>query len=279
MNEELGGEQIEFNALALVQSGWRQGCFVPKLLVKALESNGYLPTMTGEGFWVVMTQDCDLLHKTLDNEPTVEVIFATKRMKKPNPSRTYGKDSRELHLPDRVLGFGLELHTKTRRVFPRQILMGNAPDCMALDEGHRDLLVRWIARKYRRAAFADAFNRRWYPIRSQWRKAVQESEGDLYAIYISVSSEELPAEQPYRIIVICVASERAMEDETIYRHTEALVDRFEELLAGCEGLEVVKIDLRSLGEVTLEDIAQLKRMDFDDYTLEGEGLETTPVDP
>lgn len=277
-NELDSSSEDLFDAESLETVGWGQCVCLPDELVTKLQRDELLPTLDSGGSWVVLTQSCDLLNKSLGEEPRVEVILAEHRSKKLNQGKKHGNDARELHLRDATSEQKLGFHSKNRHCFPRELLMGFRPDAVIGDKETRRELVRWISRKYERAAFADAFNRRWFGIRKEWSKAVEKSDGDLYAIYVDVSSEELVGDTPYRINVYCVASMEATEDDRIFHATDALAETFGQLMDACNGIEVQECHLVTMAELSLEDIHRLQRFDFDAITIKGDGVDAAPRD-
>lgn len=144
-------------------AGWRQGSIARPADTGALlvASVGRVPEL-GEAIvhLVAVTQDCDLVQEP-DIEPFVEfmVCWETEAVE---PLYRYGRNPRLLHL--RTVGEdepGPWLHVSIHDRFRvgKETLIGIAVDRdVRLDPHNARLLSRWIAKRYTRPAFPDAFN-------------------------------------------------------------------------------------------------------------------------
>lgn len=138
---------------------WRQGDLLTR------ETAAKLTTLRGtvgeEHRVVVITHDCDLPH---DSETSVEVIVADV-VGTPNPQFSYAKNPRKLHLGYEVAGeqsVVIELRHAERRVVSKgEFEKHAARDAHASlpAEGKR-ALKQWLAARYGRPAFPNAFEGR-----------------------------------------------------------------------------------------------------------------------
>lgn len=277
MAEGSGAGEKEFSVDSIREANWRQGACLEPQTISQLVADGALPDHGEEALWVVLTQDCDLYHRNLDNEPVVELISAQRRAKKPK-SKASLKDPRELHVADENLESTLVFRSCNRVWLPRELLCELEPSDISLTGETRGELIRWVARKYTRVAFPDAFVDRVRPAEKDWAKAERNSDGDIYAVYVNVTDQEL-TDEPYRILVVCIASPKALEDDAIYQATQELTGQLGELLTQCDGIELVDIELRSQAEFSIEDQLSFQRWDFDASTIAGDGIEAAPIDP
>ena len=78
---------------AFQDRGWRQGSVLASDLVQAL-----IPSIQEEQIAIVVSQDCDLTHASLEMEPTFEVLIAS-RVLEVRPEFEHGKNPRRLHFP------------------------------------------------------------------------------------------------------------------------------------------------------------------------------------
>lgn len=109
---------------------------------------------------VVVSHDCDLAQAP-ENEPVVEVIVG-RRVDSADGNLTHGKNPRRLHLPAMEQGnpIYLELAATARRPVPKEGLLGHQPSAgIVINPNARNILQRWLASRYRRTAFPDAFDR------------------------------------------------------------------------------------------------------------------------
>lgn len=246
-------------------------------MVESLVNCGELPQTDEPGCWVLLTQDCDLVHHDLDAEPFAEVVFG-KEVNEPNKGYTWSKNARELHLRDESLEQSLAFQTRYRRTISRcHLCKYTAVGRLAV--ANIALLTRWVSRKYFRAAFPDAFNKRVRCQDRKLRKLLENSSGEFQEIHINVSIEELPADQEYKVLVLCIAAEDTAEDDEDYAATERLGDEFGKLLGLCPGINVVACEVRYRSEVTLDELDSMQRWDFDSMTIrKSDTVDEAPTD-
>ena len=56
------------------QNGWRQGCVLPKSLVELLVADQSLQVIAENEFYIVISHDCDVANRSLEVEPSVELL-------------------------------------------------------------------------------------------------------------------------------------------------------------------------------------------------------------
>jgi hypothetical protein len=137
----------------LERKRWRQGAILRPDTVKRLVQG-----VSKGDILIVITQSCDLVHHILEEEPWVELIRA-RRITKSDGNNEYLKNPRKLHLTDSILGV-LEILAHDRYRIPREALKNATPNGFLQDEPLHDSLQHFLARRYRRAAFATEFNDR-----------------------------------------------------------------------------------------------------------------------
>lgn len=137
---------------------WRQGDLLSPASAQALG----LIDAADNGHWVVIiTHDCDLPH---DGEVVVEVIVA-EQVPKPDPQFSHAKNPRRLHLSYEHTDAEtliLELRHSGRREVPKSDFADRAAkeaDLMLSVEEKR-ALKQWLAARYGRPAFPNAFENR-----------------------------------------------------------------------------------------------------------------------
>jgi len=219
-----------------------------------------------QGIWVVLSQDCDLIHRDLAAEPNVELVFG-EAVPKPDKGYTWSKNARELHVFDSNLDKSFAFKTRYRKIIPRQLLCCHAPQNLRLNAENVKLLARWISRKYFRAAFPNIFNQRIEPYEDKIKKLLMRADGHFQEIHINVTSNELPPEEPYRIIVLCIVANEDSERQGELQKAIDLGRELKSLLNKCNGIEVVECDVRTRGEVSLDDLDLMQRWDFDSISI------------
>jgi len=141
---------------------WRQGDVLTRESAAALDLVG----TDDQGHRViVITHDCDLPH---EGELCVEVIVA-EVMKKPDPQLSYAKNPRRLHLAYETTYEGtgtapliLELrhgnrHSVLKGAFAERAVKDNS---LVLPADAKRVLKQWLAARYGRPAFPNAFEER-----------------------------------------------------------------------------------------------------------------------
>jgi hypothetical protein len=137
---------------------WRQGHVLSHKDAVAL--NLINPDSTEKKFVVIISHDCDLA-RDLANEQSVEVIVASQlEYEKQDGSYTYAKNVRKLHLEyqyQETVVFA-ELQATGKTFVPKEQLAEFQPNAdIRLDANGLDILQRWLAARYRRAAFPNEF--------------------------------------------------------------------------------------------------------------------------
>jgi hypothetical protein len=136
---------------------WRQGHVLTAETVATL---GLLSdTDHVDPLVVVVSHDCDLAQDP-SSEPVIEVIIG-RRVDKPDGNFTHGKNPRRLHVLGTDVGTAIciELMATARRSVAKQDLTGHLPSATVLiDAAGMNILQHWLAARYRRSAFPDAFD-------------------------------------------------------------------------------------------------------------------------
>ncbi|MFS2099412.1 hypothetical protein ACCC97_10650 [Variovorax sp. Varisp85] len=135
---------------------WRQGHVLPADAIVAL---GLAHLEAEQTCVVVISHDCDLASDNLDAEPDVEVIIG-RLVNKGGGNFTWGKSPRTLHI-DMLQGeqaVSIELVSTGKAIVPKEELAKFVPDSSySLSPQGLSTLRSWLAARYNRAAFPDAF--------------------------------------------------------------------------------------------------------------------------
>jgi hypothetical protein len=142
-------------------TGWRQGDLLTHEAAIAL---GLVDGVDDGHRVVVITHDCDLPH---ESESCVEVIVAAVVVQdpKPDPQLSYAKNPRRLHLPYQGAD-NAQLILELRHVDRRSVPKGDFAERAVKDHGFllpvetKRVLKQWLAARYGRPAFPNAFEQR-----------------------------------------------------------------------------------------------------------------------
>ena len=175
--------------MSIQEFGWRQGS------VLATETSQQLPIpfpqpLADGDFALVISQSCDVVHPSYDLEPTVELLVARAiEDAAKDGNLAFGKNPRKIQFQlDEAEGsqlYEISIHDRLR--VPRDILDEAPPsDQITLDPDLVDLLARWVAKRYTRAALP---TRSTSDVRSQ--RKTSESPSNNTEISLPVSSYAL----------------------------------------------------------------------------------------
>lgn len=258
---------------------WRQGHVLTN------ESSVALGLVQAEdsrtAFAVVISHDCDLAQSP-ETEPTVEVIVA-KRVQAADGNFTHAKNSRRLHLECTIDGAEsyLDMQARGKTEIKKSDLADHSPAAnVVLKAEDRSVLQRWLAARYRRAAFPDEFERRLNDtgVAKRLAKIVEplgkqlvavffdvddgieqdrKGEKDLYGLRIDLlySTEDDPA----------VALEAA--DKAAAAIAAAFRERCFDAVAGWKWIELLGCEPISDEAMTYAMSTQLKRWNMDYLSL------------
>ena len=140
------------------ETPWRQGDVLPDKASEVLDL--YHPESPERTFVVVISHDCDLAADP-DREPFVELV--TGRLIDAVKADSHAKSARrlqiEFHGPQGLLA--AELSAAHKAIIKKNDLAAFDPrKDVNLDGQGLSILQRWLAARYRRAAFPDEFERR-----------------------------------------------------------------------------------------------------------------------
>jgi hypothetical protein len=261
-------------------SGWHQGSVLPGALADPLGAERVAGWGDGSVL-VVLTQDCDLVHPSYEVEPNVELIAGAFVDAADNGLR-HGRNPRRLHVDvDRGGGRAVvAFSVQGRLVVPRSALEEHAPHPgIRLGREDRRLLCEWVAKRYVRAAFPDAFNERAQAAHRTIEKALKRGGEHVTGLFLMIEpDDECASGQDYRIILRVTARAATLADETIEVTLVRLAKAIADALAACDGVLVEDHQLVSEAEFTLEDLRFFKRWDWDYRSHSGEpGGEVAPT--
>lgn len=263
---------MDFDVEGLRGKGWRQGALVLQPDMSRLELTPPIEADPGpDDCLIVVSHDCDLLHRELEKEPFVEFVVA-RSVESAAGDILFAKSPRRLALQSAEYTFEVDAHSKCRAY--RQAIMTLAPGGFLSDLDLR-ILRRWLANRYSRAAFPDAFNGRSSRVGEKVKKILR-GVPDLSGIFLSTTEVELAAADPYRIVVIGCMPALAYGHQGRRIACQEAVDKISSFLDGCDGIEVVDSELRSEAAVSLDDLHFMKRWDYDSLSYRDDSGSLTP---
>ena len=263
------GPEIEADKIG--RRGWRQGSFLPPALFPLLSQSTGLVFRESEHIAIVISQDCDVVQRSLAKEPYVEVIRG-RLVQTEDGNLMQGKNPRSIQIPITSEGdlqiCQLSIHDRGR--LNRGELSTVDPDNrLALQPRDIRLLGDWVGNRYTRSAFPDAFNQRLEDPskkadRRQLRALLEANGRRVAGIFVRLSSErELEPHEDYGIIMwIVIESEIFDNEEALFRLEEELLIPFTRLLGGFPGIRVDDCTLTAKSEFSLEDLEETRRLEL-----------------
>ena len=250
---------------------WRQGSLIGyKLIAPIADTLGLREAIPEDALIVLISQDCDIVHDSYEAEPFIEFLVATRRPPADeNKGLEFGKHPRRLQfklIRDEGAEL-LEINVQDKYRVRREILLGGVAEGK-LDTRLTEVIARWIAKRYTRAAFPDEFNERCRAAREKLSDLFKK-QGDLITgVYIRLEPEdvELPKGHEYRVLLFATCTRDIWEDYKRKLLAIELVERIREKLSECEGVLVDEATLVPEHRFSLEDICNTDRWDYDYLT-------------
>ncbi len=243
---------------------WEQGAVIAPEDLATLCSQGVLPPGPVGACAVLLSQSCDVLAESYDDEPEVEIIVASPLVKS---DWRYVKlrNPRVLHLPFDVNGARsyCELRPHLRFMVPRHLLEVLVRD-RARELAPRSLrmLRTWVVDRYLRAVFPDEFNTRLKRVEQQLHNLFKKAIDVTGAWVLLDTDSELEAGEPYRIVsAIITMRTDAYTDRTRRLIVEKIGSRLGQILEGCDGVECELPEVRPEARFSLDDLGVYQRID------------------
>ena len=258
-------------------SGWRQGSLVEHddvepLLDAAIDHVLNREKLGDETRLIVISQDCDLVRDS-EIEPYVELLLC-KQVSKLNRLYQNGRNPRVLQIlvsdsSGAAKTYEFSVHDRFRVM--KESLQPMIPDeATQIEDKYRRLLCGWVAKRYDRPAFPDAFNLRLASVEGRLGRLFKSKKSRaITGIFIAGAGEEHDSSEPYDICVLATAETEEWDDP----EDRGLLEKFEEdlsdILGGCEEVGISLYDIRVMPEedLTLKQLRHFKRLDKDYRSL------------
>lgn len=266
--------------------GWRQGHVLPAEAVRKLGLSQETNTIV-----VVVSHDCDLANDDLSIEPYVEVIVG-KQVTKVDQSLARTKNPRILHLEMTCDGEAvcMELRaTKKQSIAKRDLAAWQADTRYQLYATGLDILRRWLAVRYRRAAFPDEFDMRLKAkgLDDKIRNIVKNVESVVSAVFFNLDPmNELSSQDgtPYKLTVILLYAAGDDPDASFSRADEAanrIAEAFKNEYFNMNKKRWDEIELKDAlaiceEEITVAVARQLQQWRLEDISLKPNAHSATP---
>ena len=247
---------------SLIAQGWRQGTIICDIKEDSFQQFAHWD-IDNDGVYLVISQTCDLVNPSFQNEPFFEVIQLVQIDTPPLNEYTGGKNSREIQ-------FEFEFHGElvTFQALPykrffvdRQLLTNLKPDSY-LPDNIKDMLVIWLAKRLSRTAFPDAFDQRWKFRRKKIETIIKKLKF-ISDIYIKIDPfGEAGDDAEYKVDISLLMDAELYDTPEILDEYNKYKQSLEDLFNQCEGIDLQSIEIVSDADITLREIQEFKRWDY-----------------
>lgn len=238
-------------------AGWRQG--------SAVERDSLAPLRLLDcDIAIVVSQDCDVV-QSVDVEPDVELILGRRR-DATRPDCRFGRNPRELDLELEGRTDAVTFRIRERVSISKERLASHRPAPVALAPDDVALLAKWIAKRYTRPAWPDAFNERLRAVDARLERLFKSDAGiPITSILLMLDrpDDELPEGEPYRLAAWLTVSADSLMNDVASKRAQEFERRFKEILDDCDDIELQEIEVRSEDDVTMADLREFRRFDRD----------------
>lgn len=252
------GQQVKDN-------GWRQGSFLPSDMTSSLAAAHDCEDATHA---VLISQDCDVTHPDLQAEPFVEILFL-QAVEATNPGLTDGKSSRFLHLAVSTTSISQALSALAwnKARIDREMLAEAFPDAgIIIPPGTLKGMIRWVADRYTRTGFPDAFVERTKSIEKPLIKLMKSEGVAFWQILVDLDSfGELPAEKDYEMSCVCVVHPETWENPAAQKQACEAADKLKALIAKCQGIQLEEFEVNTSDEIPLSYLHKYHSWDVFNY--------------
>jgi hypothetical protein len=257
--------------------GWRQGSVLPSSIVeKAKLSNRWPPAIAvGPDDWlIVVSHTCDVRNRNPNNEPDVELLVARPLVQgATKANEAHGRNSRRLQFKGKLDGRELELLAYAHERFATdRLLLAQAPPDEKRRVDRLDILITWIAKRYRRQAFPDDFDQLARKAKDKVDKFLMKNAAQIAVVFISFA--ERPDRTPQFHVGFRLVVKRSEITENWADQKESLEADFESCWVGVPNVEVEAAAVQdrnfSIGEM-LEGRFEKFDRDWISYATDSEG--------
>ncbi len=264
----------------LIELGWRQG-----VLLKAedgwLTENAHYDITEGD-LLLIVSQTCDLIQGSFENEPWFEVLCLHSMDRDPGGGYLGGKNSRRLEFSVDVDGtasrhwYALPYE---RHLVERTFLLDNrAPDTL-LDSHNLGMILAWLSRRYTRVAFPEEFVKRCKAREKQLSKNFSRLNPLVSNVYIRLTPfEELSDEQEYTIELTLLMGAVDFDDPEKYAKCGEMAKSLEDQLNKCPGIQVEDVVVESSADLTIEGLRGYRDWDYSYLSFRDPDNAATPAE-
>ena len=247
----------------LREQGWRQGIILPATgLLEGLPDGS---PISDADFVMVVSQSCDLVHHDLSNEPHA-VFLLLKKINSVESEYSHGRNPRLIHFPA-LDGSAFDAWAWNQVTIPREELVkhpiGNHLKVDARELRH---ILDWLAKRFTRVAFPDAFNEALRVKSNNIRTLLKKKHSLFSEILLRINPfEEIDNGVHYELACYLLMPSALYDDAAKLKDARETASKLERLFEDC-GIEVLECSTVSDAELTYAELQELVRWDFDHLT-------------
>jgi len=258
-------------------NSWRQGCVLTK---EAADKIGLIEAQPGSTIFVVVSHDCDIAQLP-ESEPYIEVV-SVNPIDSPDGNCTHAKNPRKLHLPFSIIReqVWVEIIASNKIQLPKAALANLKPNPdFSITWEHLSILQRWLATRYRRAAFPDAFESRLRDtgIKDRLTKILAPLGEHIHAVFFDVDNGEAVVreapEDTYALAIYLLFNTNVdplVAEEEVAKASAKITGLFQSkcfVKGEWKFIELVCCDPISDEALTFRQSVLLKKWNLDHYSL------------
>jgi hypothetical protein len=245
----------------LHRTRWRQGDFLGRpfvsTLVKANLDKSFRPSVEPFGL-LLCTQDCDLVSDPA-KEPFMEFLCASE-IDYIDKNNLNGKNPRVIDLETEFGKLRFDIHHKI--TIEKNALEGKSrTDIRHFKKTELDTVLRWLSRRYIRAAFPSEFVNRLKTRRQQTDRWEKKADAISIVLFQLNTDDDLDPAVPYELDVVIGTPEVVVSTTTKDLGLEL------ENAIGCDGIEIGTVSVLSEDDITLRMLRTYKRWEKDSRSL------------
>lgn len=218
-----------------------------------------------ETVYLLITHSCDIVHASFKDEPYVEAI-PVKAIDNVQGHLTYGKNPRKIHIElyKQKKSVWHEISTAGKVIFSRKKLAYLKPSrTYGISDKNLEVIIAWLAKKYSRAAFPDAFNDRIYKNKTKNKiiTILKKNGKEILGLYIRLNTyKNLADNESYKIALYMLLSDEAGNCNVDFQN---ILGRIVQEIDKIPTIQVPDYAPLTLDEMTARDIATMDYWDFD----------------
>lgn len=247
----------------------RQGNLISVGLIELLKKASFKPSrkFLENEYCMVLSQDCDIVHPKVEEEPFIEFLICHK-IEKQDGNLLNGKNPRHLHIIESDYIYEFYIIDRVM-ILKSELDDFDFGELTSFNDDNIRIIKKWVARRYTRSAFPDNFNKRLFSSKKYNKIASKQISEQISHVFFEVEDTELPDDQKYHLNVLIVSDAKGQDKDDIE-------DAYYEVFS-VSGIEL-NIRIVTEDQVPLSMLRKYKRWEKDSYSLSGQAAPLDEID-